>query len=159
MGSIPGSGRSPGGGHGNPLQYSYLEHPMQPSGLHSMGLQRVRHDWECTHTCKYKVNPVRAIYTFVHFLLLVFFFNLLKCNQFILLLSGRTTRRRTLPDFLSFIHEDHQRRLCRLRFFASPAKIKWANKPNTLSLHALNECQGLVFPFFIFYILQKHAAK
>ena len=25
MGSIPGSGRSPGGGHGNPLQYSYLE--------------------------------------------------------------------------------------------------------------------------------------
>ena len=27
-GSIPGSGRSPGGGHGNPLQYSYLENPM-----------------------------------------------------------------------------------------------------------------------------------
>ena len=25
--SIPGLGRSPGGGHGNPLQYSYLEHP------------------------------------------------------------------------------------------------------------------------------------
>ena len=27
-GSIPGSGRSPGGGHGNPLQYSCLEDPM-----------------------------------------------------------------------------------------------------------------------------------
>ena len=26
--SIPGSGRSPGGGHGNPLQYSFLEDPM-----------------------------------------------------------------------------------------------------------------------------------
>ena len=26
--SISGSGRSPGGGHGNPLQYSYLENPM-----------------------------------------------------------------------------------------------------------------------------------
>ena len=26
-GSIPGLGRSPGGGHGNPLQYSYLENP------------------------------------------------------------------------------------------------------------------------------------
>ena len=26
--SIPGSGRSPGGGHGNPLQYSCLEHSM-----------------------------------------------------------------------------------------------------------------------------------
>ena len=25
---IPGSGRSPGGGHGNPLQYSWLEEPM-----------------------------------------------------------------------------------------------------------------------------------
>ena len=27
-GSIPGSGRSPGGGHGNPLQDSCLENPM-----------------------------------------------------------------------------------------------------------------------------------
>ena len=26
-GSIPGWGRSPGGGHGNPLQYSCLENP------------------------------------------------------------------------------------------------------------------------------------
>ena len=28
MGLIPGSGRSPGGGHGNPLQDSCLENPM-----------------------------------------------------------------------------------------------------------------------------------
>ena len=28
LGSIIGSGRSPGGGHGNPLQYSCLENPM-----------------------------------------------------------------------------------------------------------------------------------
>ena len=28
LGSIPGSGRSPGGGHGNSLQYSCLEIPM-----------------------------------------------------------------------------------------------------------------------------------
>ena len=28
VGLIPGSGRSPGGGHGNPLQYSCLENPM-----------------------------------------------------------------------------------------------------------------------------------
>ena len=28
VGSIPGSGRSPGGGHGNQLQYSCLENPM-----------------------------------------------------------------------------------------------------------------------------------
>ena len=28
VGSIPGSGRSPGGGHGHPLQYSCLENFM-----------------------------------------------------------------------------------------------------------------------------------
>ena len=28
MGSIPGSGRSPAGGHGNPLQYTRLENTM-----------------------------------------------------------------------------------------------------------------------------------
>ena len=29
MSLIPGSGRSPGGGNGNPLQYSCLENPME----------------------------------------------------------------------------------------------------------------------------------
>ena len=29
VGSIHGSGRSPEGGHGNPLQYSCLENPME----------------------------------------------------------------------------------------------------------------------------------
>ena len=35
MGSLPGSGRSPGGGHRNPLQYSCLGNPMDrgPGGL------------------------------------------------------------------------------------------------------------------------------
>ena len=28
LGSIPGSGRSPGEGNGNPFQYSWLENPM-----------------------------------------------------------------------------------------------------------------------------------
>ena len=42
LGSIPGLGRSPGGGYGNPLQYSYLEN-LQQRRL-AMGLQRVRHD-------------------------------------------------------------------------------------------------------------------
>ena len=45
-GSIPALGRSPGEGHGNPLQYSCLENPWteEPGGLQSMGLQRVGHD-------------------------------------------------------------------------------------------------------------------
>ena len=44
-GSIPGLGRSPGEGNGNPLQYSCLENPMEggAGGLQSMGSQRVRH--------------------------------------------------------------------------------------------------------------------
>ena len=39
--SIRGSRRSPGGGHGNPLQYSCLENPMMEEAgrLQSMGLQ------------------------------------------------------------------------------------------------------------------------
>ena len=47
MSSIPGSGKSPGGGHGNPLQYSFLENSMDRGAwcYKSMGLQRVRHDW------------------------------------------------------------------------------------------------------------------
>ena len=45
-GSIPGSGRSPGEGNGNPLQYSCLEIPWaeEPGGLQSMGSQRAGHD-------------------------------------------------------------------------------------------------------------------
>ena len=45
-GLIPGLGRSPGAGHGNPLQYSCLENPMDrgPGRLQSMGSQRVGHD-------------------------------------------------------------------------------------------------------------------
>ena len=47
LGLIPGSGRSPGEGNRNPLQYSCLENPMdgeEPCGLQSMGLQRVRYN-------------------------------------------------------------------------------------------------------------------
>ena len=45
-GSIPGLGRSPGGRHGDPLQYSCLENPRdrEPGGLASVGSHRVGHD-------------------------------------------------------------------------------------------------------------------
>ena len=47
LGSVPGLGRSPGEGNGNPLQYSCLEIPWmeEPGRLQSMGLKRVGHDW------------------------------------------------------------------------------------------------------------------
>ena len=46
MGSIPGSGRSPGERNGNPLQYSCLGNPIDkdPGRLQSMGSQEVRHN-------------------------------------------------------------------------------------------------------------------
>ena len=37
MGWIPGLGRSPGEGHGNSLQYSCLENPMDRGAWHAMG--------------------------------------------------------------------------------------------------------------------------
>ena len=45
-GSIPRSGRSPGVGNNNPLQYSCLENSMKRGHgeLQSMGPQRVEHD-------------------------------------------------------------------------------------------------------------------
>ena len=47
LGSSPWLGRSPGGGHGNPLLYSYLQksHGIEESGrLWLMGWQRVGHN-------------------------------------------------------------------------------------------------------------------
>ena len=62
MGSSPGSGRSPGGGHGNPLQYSCLENPRQRGAWRAMlhrvaecqtglkGLSTHSHmQWRCRH--------------------------------------------------------------------------------------------------------------
>ena len=48
MGSIPGSGRSPGERHGNQHQFSYLENPHGQRGLvgyNPQASQRVRHNW------------------------------------------------------------------------------------------------------------------
>ena len=57
-GSKPGSGRSPGGGSGNPLQYSCLEIPW------TEGLQRVQCDWAHTHVIASKTNGLIAFIRF-----------------------------------------------------------------------------------------------
>ena len=46
MGSIPGLGRSPGEGNGNPLQYSCLENPEDSGAWQATvhGVPKVRHD-------------------------------------------------------------------------------------------------------------------
>ena len=46
--SIPGLGRSPGEGNGNPLQYSCLENPTDRRAWQAVvhgGHKRVRHNW------------------------------------------------------------------------------------------------------------------
>ena len=43
-GSIPGLGRSPGGGHGNPLQYLCLENPMDRGAWWAI-VHRVAKSW------------------------------------------------------------------------------------------------------------------
>ena len=53
-GSIPGSGRSPGGGHGHPLQCSCLENPMGRgawwAAVHRVAQSRTRLKQFNTHT-------------------------------------------------------------------------------------------------------------
>ena len=53
-GSIPRLGRSPGGGHGNPLQYYCLENPRDRGAwratVHTFPKSRTRLKWQHTHT-------------------------------------------------------------------------------------------------------------
>ena len=63
MSLIPGMGKSPGGGNGNPLQCSCLENSMdREAPLSSLGLQRVGHNRASKHEPE------------VHFTLLLPFF-------------------------------------------------------------------------------------
>ena len=53
---ISGSGRSPGGGHGDPLQYSCLKNPMDRGAWQAM-IHRVTKNWTrlkrlSMHACK-----------------------------------------------------------------------------------------------------------
>ena len=52
LASIPGLGRSPGGGHRSPLQYSCLENPhgQRSLGGYSLWGHRVGHNWMTKHS-------------------------------------------------------------------------------------------------------------
>ena len=56
MGSISGSGSSPGEGNGNPLKYSCLENPMYTGTwqVTVYGVARVGHDWVTKHNVRGK---------------------------------------------------------------------------------------------------------
>ena len=91
VGSILGSGRSHGGGHGNPLQYSCLENPMD-RGPWQVTLYRVTKSWRqlnrlsrhaymcaCIHICilfhilfHYDLSQVKWAFLLHHPHLLIF---------------------------------------------------------------------------------------
>ena len=52
LGSIPGLGSSPGGGHGNPLLYPCLENPMGRGAWQAAvhGIAKVGHYWATKHS-------------------------------------------------------------------------------------------------------------
>ena len=56
MGSVPGSGRSPGGGHDNPLQCSCLEKPMA-RGAWWATVHEVAKTKNSTHAGRVKTSP------------------------------------------------------------------------------------------------------
>ena len=67
-GSIPGLGRSPGGGNGNPLQYSCLENPMDRGALqatvHGVAKRWTRlSDYLTTILFRIYANCLALIYT------------------------------------------------------------------------------------------------
>ena len=65
MGSTPESGRSPGGGNGNPLQYFCLQNPMDRRAcwLQTMGSQGVGHNWsDLAHIITNENNPCYSEY-------------------------------------------------------------------------------------------------
>ena len=57
-GSIPGLERSTGGGHGTPLQYSYLEKPMDGGAwkatIHRVAKSKTQLKQLSTHTCTFE---------------------------------------------------------------------------------------------------------
>ena len=67
-GSIPGSGRYPGEGNGNPLWYSCLENLMDRGGWQTTvhGVARVGHDLVI------KAPPSQAVYILIYYWLDIF---------------------------------------------------------------------------------------
>ena len=80
LGLIPGSGRSPGGGHGNPLQYYCLENPMDRGAW-----------WDTVHgvaksqTCLKQLSTHTYMQWIVRIIIIIYFLNYMlaidKCSN------------------------------------------------------------------------------
>ena len=72
-GSIPGSGRSPGGGNGNPLQYSCLENPHGQKSL--AGYSPCRHkEPDTTEWLNTQHTPMQCMARSIGFVFLISLF-------------------------------------------------------------------------------------
>ena len=61
MALIPGLGRPPGGGHGNPLQYSYLENPMDREALWAIVHGVAKSPTWLSRFSRVRVRPLRKL--------------------------------------------------------------------------------------------------
>ena len=126
LGLIPGSGRSPGGGHGNPLQYSCLENPMDRgawwAAVHSG--QRVRHDWSALAGTHLHCLPSKYVAS-IFYVVMSHLGNMVKCR-------GWLSRFGRIPGFCV------SNQLPRGRDGGGPQITRWAscseNAPVSLSL-------------------------
>ena len=102
-GLIPGLGRSPGGGHGNPLQYSCLESlmdreawwatahqfPKSPTWLKQLGMHIIINDVEHISQCLLAICVSfgeSLFWSSVHFLTVLFDYLILSCMSYLYVL-------------------------------------------------------------------------
>ena len=102
-GSTSGSGRSPGGRHGNPLQYSCLENPLD-RGVWRSTVRRVTKSWTrpkqlSTHTYCRKLMKHMSFLPFTNTLSLFFFF----CLELLIFLQDETKVTSSVNHY-PFIH-------------------------------------------------------
>ena len=107
-GSIPRSGRSPGGRHGNPLQYSCLENP-RDRGAWQATVYRVTKSWTGLKQLSMHTHAITGILFFV-FLLFLQSFLLLSSLSFFL--CGLMTLEVCLDSFLSLSYTYYRFLLC-----------------------------------------------
>ena len=71
VGSMPGSGRSPGGGHSNPLQYSCLENPMNRGAWWAI-VHRVAKSWtRLSDLAQLSAKIIPSCFTFLNLFLAI----------------------------------------------------------------------------------------
>ena len=126
VGLIPGSGRSTGGGHGNPLQCSCLENPMD-RGAWQATVHRVAKSWTGLK-CQTRHTRVFLFFTVIINVCLFYIFQLI---------------RYIVKTSFSLVQS-----LSRVRLFVTP----WIAARQT-SLSITNSWSSLRFTWFPFYIL------